>query len=76
MANGKNKDDDEFEGVAGGATERDDEGVAEGAVEDEPAEEKGASKAKESGKGRADKTKQDDADEDQSFGKKGKGSGK
>ena len=67
MAIGKDKEDDQFDGVAEGIANPD---------EDEAPQEKEDSKAKESGKGRADKAKQDDADEDQSFGKKDKGARK
>ena len=57
------------------------DGVAEAADnptedDDEAAKEQEDSKAKKFGKSRADKTKDDETDEDQAPGKKGKGSGK
>jgi hypothetical protein len=68
MAIGKDKDDkDQFDGVAEGA---------DNSAEDDAANEKDDSKGKGFGEGRADKTKQDEPDEEQTFGKKRKGSGK
>ena len=68
MATAKDKDDeDQFSGVAEGA---------DNLVEDDEATEPDDSKAKGSGKGRADKAKQDGDDELQEFNKKRKGLGK
>jgi hypothetical protein len=69
MAIGKDKDDDDqLDGVAEGADSPDKDEDA--ATEKEGCAEKGV------GKSRADTTKEDDADEDKSAGKKGKSSRK
>jgi len=68
MATGKDKDDeDQFDGVA--------EGV-DNPIEDDAAKEQEDSKPKGGGKSRTDKTEQEDFDEEEGSGKKGKGSWK